>query len=193
MSEFKGLEIGGGYGPHYPSYEQLDIDGDKIKYKWNAGEAQWPVPENHFDVVYAAHLIEHLYEAEAITFVKQAYRALKPGGRIQIATPDFEKICFKYIETRDMLWQFGKAYGHNGDSILEQLYGNSSIEKNRLTHHTLFDKRLMQRLLITAGFKDMVFFDVNPRYQDPEFIKLFDERVYLIRKQSEFYVEAIKP
>ena len=122
----------------------------------------------------------------------QAYRALKPNGKFQIAIPDFEKVCLKYLEVKDMNWQFGKAFGHNGDSILQQLYGNAPMDRERLTHHVIFDKKLISEALQTAGFKDIQIYDVNPYYLNPDFVKQFGEKVYHIRKQSEMYIECSK-
>lgn len=45
-----------------------------------------PFKDNHFDVVYAAELIEHLYNPDF--FLEECYRVLRPGGKIIISTPN---------------------------------------------------------------------------------------------------------
>jgi O-antigen chain-terminating methyltransferase len=43
---------------------------------------------DEFDGVFAAHLIEHLQPADVIAFVAGAAKALRPGGRIVLVTPN---------------------------------------------------------------------------------------------------------
>ncbi|MEE9494792.1 MAG: class I SAM-dependent methyltransferase [Gammaproteobacteria bacterium] len=43
-------------------------------------------PDNHFDLVTAHHLVEHL--AEPKTFFEEIFRILKPGGQLLIRTPN---------------------------------------------------------------------------------------------------------
>lgn len=48
----------------------------------------WEYEDNSLDLIYSEHLIEHLSYEGAKTFVKEAYRTLKPGGTIRTAWPD---------------------------------------------------------------------------------------------------------
>ena len=57
-----------------------------------------PYKDNTFDVVYHSHLIEHLSKIEGVSFIKECYRVLKPGGIIRIATPNLEAIVKNYIK-----------------------------------------------------------------------------------------------
>lgn len=53
---------------------------------WHLGElaAQY-FPENYFDVIVSAHVIEHIEDDAA--FIRECVRILKPGGEIVIITP----------------------------------------------------------------------------------------------------------
>lgn len=57
------------------------------------------VPENHFDVVFSGEVLEHL--DDPIDLLKDAYRALKPGGKLIITTP-----CENHIQSPEHVWEF---------------------------------------------------------------------------------------
>ncbi len=46
--------------------------------------------ENHFDLITGFDILEHLYKDEAIRFLDGCYKALKPGGRLVLQTPNSE-------------------------------------------------------------------------------------------------------
>ncbi len=43
-------------------------------------------PDNHFDAIHSAHVIEHVYDPVAL--LRECFRILKPGGKIVIITPN---------------------------------------------------------------------------------------------------------
>lgn len=45
-------------------------------------------PENHFDAVHSAHVIEHLHNP--LTLIQESWRILKPGGTLVLLTPNVE-------------------------------------------------------------------------------------------------------
>lgn len=47
-------------------------------------------PDNHFDIIVAVELIEHLIDPKS--FLKECYRILRPGGLMYITTPNFNSI-----------------------------------------------------------------------------------------------------
>jgi SAM-dependent methyltransferase len=56
--------------------------------------------DNSVAVVYASHLIEHLYRDEAVAFLCEVRRVLKPGGVCRIVAPDVQAIVSWYLAHR---------------------------------------------------------------------------------------------
>lgn len=187
MSEktFKGLELGGFYKPHYPNYRQMDkLGGDKVNVVADA-ELAWPFPNNEFDEVYASHVIERVKERSANTFIQEAYRVLKPNGKVRLACPDFEKVAKAYLNgERDVRRNLG------ADKIRNIIVGDE--DKAYMKHLNVWDKASMKAALEDAGFTDVTFFDINPRYSEPYFVAEFGTSPYTTRIQYELYVEARK-
>jgi predicted SAM-dependent methyltransferase len=66
----------------------VDIDPDShADILHDLSRLPYPFPENHADLVYAKHIIEHL--SDPVLFLKEVHRILKPGGRVLIETPHF--------------------------------------------------------------------------------------------------------
>lgn len=57
-----------------------------------------PFQDNEVDVVYHSHLLEHLSRTQALRFIADCYRVLKPGGIMRLAVPDMEQICREYLK-----------------------------------------------------------------------------------------------
>jgi len=74
----------------------LDYIGDASK--------KLPFEDATFDLIFASHIIEHLPWYSVQSSIRDWARCLKPGGELQIWTPDALKICeafVKYEQTGD--------------------------------------------------------------------------------------------
>jgi ubiquinone/menaquinone biosynthesis C-methylase UbiE len=57
-----------------------------------------PLQERSVDVVFALHVVEHL--VEPTKFLKEAYRVLRAGGMLVVATPNLEGLGAKLMKQR---------------------------------------------------------------------------------------------
>lgn len=54
-------------------------------------------PDGSLAVVYASHMLEHLYRDEALRFLQDTHRALMPHGVCRVVVPDLEQIVHWYL------------------------------------------------------------------------------------------------
>lgn len=69
---------------------QLAIKNGVRALRANLNVGPIPFPENHFDVVTALNVIEHVFDP--IRLIREIHRVLTPGGYIVISTPNIRKI-----------------------------------------------------------------------------------------------------
>lgn len=128
------------------------IDGGKYPHIKSQNVANLPYETNSVDQIYASHLLEYFDRDEAIEVLKEWYRALKEGGTIRIAVPDFETIAKLYTDKKFPLKNFlGPLFGKM------EMGMKSSYEKNTKTifHKTVYDFDDLKKVLESVGFKNI--------------------------------------
>ena len=96
-----------------------------------------------FDEIYSKNLLEHLPDPG--TFIKNAFDALTPGGRLTIITDNAEFIPFYFPF---LLRHTGLAAHSRNDYILGNGFGHAP-------HYAVFTKLHLMNLLSLAGFHDV--------------------------------------
>lgn len=82
-------------------------------------------PENHFDAVHSAHVIEHVHDPAAL--LHECFRVLKPGGKLVILTPNTA------------------SFGH-------EHFGSAWLNLDPPRHLILFNQTTLRRAAEQAGF-----------------------------------------
>lgn len=110
------------------------------------------------DVVWCRGAIEHLYDHEVPTAMKEMYRVLKPGGELGITTVDIEKVC-RYVA------QFGlgtpmyrTANCENIIHALDMLYGHRKAIRDgheHMAHRSGFSESILAGAMKDAGFANV--------------------------------------
>jgi hypothetical protein len=81
-----------------------------------------PFPDNHFDVVYHSHVLEHFARKDGEAFLRECFRVTKPGGTIRVAVPDLEGIVREYLTQLDAAMAGNDHHTANYDWIMLELY-----------------------------------------------------------------------
>jgi SAM-dependent methyltransferase len=69
-----------------------------------------PFPDGSASVIYASHVLEHLYFEEGKRLIREAFRVLDAGGILRVVVPDLNTIVQEYLGERP----FGQLSGEFG-------------------------------------------------------------------------------
>lgn len=146
-----------------------------------------PLPEASVEVLYSAHMLEHLDRSGADRFLREAMRVLVPGGLIRLCVPDIKKLCARYAAT-------GDADGFLDASMLCAPAPASFRARLRHLlvgprhHQWMYDGQSLQLLLARRGFRDTAILPPGETsIIDPGALDLRD------KADESVYVEARKP
>jgi predicted SAM-dependent methyltransferase len=89
-----------------------------------------PFPEQSFDVVYHSHVLEHFPKVEAVTFIRECYRVLRPQGTLRIVVPDLEQIARMYLHCLEKASIGSEEWEQNYQWILLEMYDQTVRNKS---------------------------------------------------------------
>lgn len=140
----------------FASRQQLDLAASaRLKgVRW-ADAQRLPHSDKTVDVVYSSHMVEHLDHGEALAFLSEALRVLKPGGMLRLVLPDLRMRVDSYLKDGD------------ADHFVSRLYLTQAHPRgfpSRLKwmivgdrqHAWMYDADSAKQLLEEAGFRSPV-------------------------------------
>lgn len=164
------LEIGPGAHPAKQDgdgYEWLRVEypgksGPELFYDKSLFIARWgldslPFQNDRFDLVYAAHVLEHVSWTNTQAALKEVFRVLKPGGGVEIWVPDFQYLVECYLQRK-----CGDDWRHENPTGDAMTWLNGRLftygpEPN--FHKACFDSKSLARHLLDAGFTNPLRID----------------------------------
>lgn len=103
------------------------------------------------DLIYSAHMLEHLTYREGLAFLRECRRVIKPDGFMRIIVPDAKSLIAGYYGD----W-VDSPLGYLGD--MNEECANAPTEAVRLwsivgeNHHALYDAETLEHYLREAGW-----------------------------------------
>jgi len=114
MSERVKLHLG--CGPVDFGKGWLQIDQKEWPHACKGDVSRLPIYGGGADLIYASHVLEYFDWTEVLDVLRSWNEALKPGGKLMVAVPDFEALSMLYREGNAALTQLlGPLYGKMGD------------------------------------------------------------------------------
>lgn len=123
----------------------------------NIGEGTFPIPgfrrhdiadghcasklpdaDGTVDEIYCSHVLEHFGKAQIMPVLAEWFRALKPGGRLRVAVPDFDWCVDAY--------KAGKPF-----PIGDYIVGGQSNEHD--FHKVILNEPTLRKILTEVGFE----------------------------------------
>lgn len=81
-----------------------------------------PFSDKSFDVVYHSHVLEHIPENKALTFMKDCFRVLKHRGTIRVVVPDLEAITRLYLKALEKSSEGDQQWQYNYEWLKLEMY-----------------------------------------------------------------------
>ena len=165
----KKLHIGCG-GSLMPGWLNSDIFPDTAMVAYLDASQTFPIADNTFDYVYSEHVFEHLTFQQQLNYLKESLRILKPGGKLRIATPDFNFLVRlagsnrSELEDRYLNWN-SKAFLQ---PVLQELINLKTPEVYVINnyfkdwgHQLIHNPLSLSNLLEHAGFVNIIILKVG--------------------------------
>ena len=137
--------------------------------------------DNSVDLIYTSHFLEHLTYGEGEVFLKECFKAMKPGAIMRIAVPDVKKLARHYLDGE--LDYFDEVNDTSAGSKAQAAKFWALIAGG---HFAFYDDEALIQMLQGVGFgtKRMAF-------RESASHKMLSETLDMFPEQS-LYVEAVK-
>jgi predicted SAM-dependent methyltransferase len=87
-----------------PGWTNIDLDNAAADMQLDVRDGL-PFPDSSVEFIFAEHFIEHLLRAEAVAFLGECHRVLRPGGVVRLSTPNLQVICDAYLARDIRRWE----------------------------------------------------------------------------------------
>lgn len=150
------LQIGAGHNP-LPGWLCTDIAPTHPGIAFLDATCPFPLPDSSFDAVSSEHMIEHIRYDQGQFMLRECWRILRPGGRVRVATPDFQTLMAlntaspSPIQSRYLRWimeRFLPGRPCRPVFVINNAFRNWG-------HQFLYDAETLQAALERVGFRQV--------------------------------------
>lgn len=182
------LKLNLGCGPCLKSgWINIDIDSPGADLQLDLRE-KLPFPDARASFVYCEHFFEHLeYPSSAMSFLRECWRVLKPGGVFSLGVPDTEWPIVSYATGDPAYFELARARFHPAWCNTRMHNLNYHFRQGR-EHKYAYDLETLTKILEEAGFVSVVRRPFNPELDSAS--RMVES---LPRKTAGLYVDARKP
>lgn len=128
-------------------HDWFHVDGGNYQHVANHDVSLSQSPDGIADLIYSSHMIAYFSTDELQHLLSNWYRVLKPGGILEIATPDFSKLALLHSK------------GVSLDRLIGPLYGKMNMNDEAIYHKIVYDFYSLKNILLQAGFVDVYKYD----------------------------------
>lgn len=120
-----------------------------------------PFPDSSVDVIFTEHFFEHLPQHQALAFLDEAYRVLKPGGILRQSTPDLEGLISVYRDENPKVSADDAIGRHMTNHRKRAVYARRTPcqffnDVMRMWgHEFIYDRQMLREITLEAGFKEL--------------------------------------
>lgn len=131
---------------HFPEGKAVRVDiREEVNPDIRADVRCLPFPENHADLVYSSHTLEHFGRNEVEQVVKEWCRVLKPSGEIRLVLPDLEWAAERILDPNTTMSDWGRVY--------DIVYGGQNYAED--FHRIGFTSKLIHEMLEAHGIVNL--------------------------------------
>ena len=159
----------------------VDLEDPGADYRLDI-RRDWPFEDGSVDTIYSEHFFEHLeYPGEVESFLREALRVLRPGGRRSSGVPDTEAILSAYASKNGEHFDSAREKGWHPTWCDTPLHSVNYHFRQGHEHKYAWDFETFARVLEQAGFTR-----TSEREYDPE----LDNEAW---RAGTSYVDGYKP
>ena len=132
-------------------------DGVPHHYLEHGAGERYPCTDETFEWAFAEHLIEHLTPDQAVDWLSEVRRVLRPGGLLRITTPNLLRYVEGYLDPEGAFFaEHRERLGRLRDFSEEDIPTRRAWMVNQIFymwgHHWIYDFDEIRYVAVRAGF-----------------------------------------